>query len=553
MEGVTEALRAHPRVRGALLIGSTAVVALGALLWAQLLLVPLAVAVVIAVVMLRESTTGLKVEEIDRLRQAEVELAAAPTTEDAARQLAEHALELLGAESAVVLIEGIGDTVRMTAGRDGGEVFHDGSKMRLLDDNGVPCGSIAVSPKANGKPYTARDERVLDALAQRVSATLHRLSLFAEVQGERRTLKDVLGSSSDGIFSTGPDFRIRSWNPAMEDITGVPASAAVGEQSGVIFRPIGEDGKHRYGHSDPGRRNRPTTSLMVTITTAAGEPRWLTCSYSPLSEGGYVVVARDDTERKKLQDDKDGWIAQVSHELRTPLTPIKAFLHTLSRRDAQLSSADRLKIYDVMLRQEGRLENLVNSLLQATAIDSGDAYVPAAVMLDWRTIVTEQVESAHRQDPSRDITVHFPPRMPQVIGDLELATGLISNLLSNALKYTPPGSPLEVHISEAGEYVETVVADAGPGIAPSDRTRVFEKFTRLGDHLTRPEQGVGLGLYIAQQAVQRMGGEIEVVDSPLGGAAFRFTLRAASERERIRVEDAADLAEEEEAAEAANH
>ena len=96
-----------------------------------------------------------------------------------------------------------------------------------------------------------------------------------------------------------------------------------------------------------------------------------------------MVVARDDTERKKLQDDKDGWIAQVSHELRTPLTPIKGFLHTLQRRDVEFSTADRQRIYEVMLREELRLEDLVNSLLQATSIDQRGLVVVPEV-LDWR-------------------------------------------------------------------------------------------------------------------------------------------------------------------------
>src|SRR5690606_11994584 len=129
-----------------------------------------------------------------------------------------------------------------------------------------------------------------------------------------------------------------------------------------------------------------------------------TCSWSPLSEGGYVVVARDETERKKLQDDKDGWIAQVSHGLRTPLTPIKGFLQTLQRRDEQFSPADRQHIYEVMLREEQRLEDLVSSLLQATSIDQRGLVVVQEA-LDWPTILEEQADLFRRNDPSRTIDV----------------------------------------------------------------------------------------------------------------------------------------------------
>jgi PAS domain S-box-containing protein len=421
-----------------------------------------------------------------------------------------------------VIIEGIGDTVRVTAGAATGSVFGDGSRMRLLDDAGVPCGSIAVSARADGRAYTAQQEGMLDALAQRVSSTLHRLSLFTEVQAERRTLADVLESSSDGIFTVGLDLAVRSWNPAMARIVGVPAEDAIGHPVGAVFRPVGEDGQTRYGQSDPGRSGRAQVAL-VRVEGAGGEDRWLTCSWSPLTEGGYVVVARDDTERKKLQDDKDGWIAQVSHELRTPLTPIKGFLHTLQRRDAQFTTEDRQRIYEVMLREEQRLEDLVAGLLQATTLDQrGLVVVPELV--DWPAVVIEQTDLYRRNDPTRAFTVTVDPTVGQVVADPNLATGILANLLSNALKYSPEGSPIVVTASVDGDRVITTVIDEGPGVPPGDRERIFEKFTRLGDHLTRPQQGVGLGLFIARRSLDEMGGEIWCDERPGGGARFGFSL-----------------------------
>ena len=490
------------------------------------LLPVLAVPAVAALVMSRRAAagSGLQIDQMDRLRQAELSLAAAPSTEDAARELADHAIALLGAPSAIVIIEGIGDTVRVTAGAASGSVFGDGSRMRLLDDAGVPCGSIAVSARADGRAYTAQQEGMLDALAQRVSSTLHRLSLFTEVHAERRTLADVLESSSDGIFTVGLDLAVRSWNPAMARILGVPAEDALGHPVGAVFRPVGEDGQTRYGHSDPGRTGRSEVAL-VRVEGAGSEERWLTCSWSPLTEGGYVVVARDDTERKKLQDDKDGWIAQVSHELRTPLTPIKGFLHTLQRRDAQFTTEDRQRIYEVMLREEQRLEDLVAGLLQATTLDQrGLVVVPEVV--DWPTIVTEQTDLYRRNDPSRTFTVTVDPTVGQVVADPNLATGILTNLLSNALKYSPAGSPIVVTVTADADRVITTVIDEGPGVPPGDRERIFEKFTRLGDHLTRPQQGVGLGLFIARRSLDEMGGEIWCDERPGGGARFGFSLPA---------------------------
>jgi PAS domain S-box-containing protein len=469
--------------------------------------------------------SGLQIQQMERLRQAEVALAAASSTQAAARELAEHTRALLGAPHATVLIEGIGDTVRVSLGDSAGSVYGSGSRMRLLDDDGVPCGSIAVSARADGRPYTPQQERMLDALAQRVSSTLHRVSLFTDVQGERRTLADVLESSSDGIFTVGLDMAVRSWNPAMARILGVGAAAAIGQPVASVFRPVGPDGRPRHGHDDPGRSGRPEAAT-VAVEGHDGEPRWLTCTWSPLSEGGYVVVARDETERKKLQDDKDGWIAQVSHELRTPLTPIKGFLHTLQRRDEQFTVEDRQRIYEVMLREEERLEELVSSLLDATSVDQGDLPV-ASEALDWSSLLAEQVDLYRRRDPSRPIALDVDPRAATVVADRPLAGRIVANLLSNALKYGTGGSPIEVRTTATGDMVTTSVSDDGPGVPSGDRERIFDKLTRLGDHLTRAEPGVGLGLYIARRAVQRMGGEIWCDDRPGGGARFSFTLPAA--------------------------
>ncbi len=502
---------------------AVACAAIGAPVLAGLALV---VAGAVLVVIRRSGHIMLTEGELDQLRAAELALGRATDPHEAATELAEHAIDLLGARSAVVLVEGIGDTVRVSAGPSAVEdVYGSGSRMRLLADAGVPCGSIAVSARADGRPYTPRHERILDALAERVSTTLHQVSLLAEVRDERKKLADLIGSSSDGIFSVGSDLRVRSWNPAMERITGVSAAEALTRHVTESFRPTGADGEARHGSNDPGRSGEPVEAVLVSIDVG-DEQRWLTCSYAPLSDGGYVVIARDDTERKKLQDDKDGWIAQVSHELRTPLTPIKGFLHTLARRDAELSTADRSKIYDIMMREERRLEDLVNSLLRSTQLDQGGLSVEVAA-LDWVETVRNQVELFQRQDPSRTITLDVLGTPSAVLADEGVAVSVLTNVVSNALKYTEVGSPIEVTIDDDAGAVRTSVVDHGPGVPRSDQHRIFDKFTRLGDHLTRRQQGVGLGLHIAKQSVLALDGKIWVEPTPGGGATFRFTLPAA--------------------------
>jgi PAS domain S-box-containing protein len=477
------------------------------------------------------SGDGLAVGEMDRLRRAELALASASSPEAAARELGKHAMALLDAPAAVVLLEGVGDTVRMEVGdTTGHSIYEPGSRMRLLSTDDVPCGSIAVAARPD-RPYTERDERILDALGERVSSTFHRLALFEAVRAEQQTLADVLGSSSDGIFSVGPDLRVRSWNPAMARLTGVTPVVAVGQSCCAVFRPLDESGGPLFGATCPCRTG-DQAELLVQLSVAHDMTLWLNCAFSPMSDDGFVVVARDVTTRKQIEDEKADFLATVSHELRTPLTPIKGFLQTLIRRDREFADDERQHIYDVMLREEQRLERLVHQLLQATSLDQAEHLIVPET-LDWSQAVHDQVDQMRRADPTREFSVVFAPDVPAVIGDEQLAGQVLANLLSNAVKFSPVGTPVGVGVAHDGHRVITTVADHGPGVAPADRDRIFEKFTRLGNHLTRPQQGVGLGLYIVRRSVEAMGGTVWVDPAPGGGAAFSFSLPAAPRMTKV--------------------
>jgi PAS domain S-box-containing protein len=397
-----------------------------------------------------------------------------------------------------------------------------GSRLRSALD---PDRWLIASPRPDGRPFDEEDQRTVELLVATTSAAVDNAALFERVEVERRTLADVIGSSSDGIFSLDGAGRVTSWNPAMARITGRRAAEALGAGCGEVFKAWDHTGA-AVGAAEL-REAIGGQPIGVEVLGRRGERRWLECKVSPMPGGGCVVVARDVSAQREVDELKADFLATISHELRTPLTPIQGFLQTLLRDDASFGEAERRRFYEVMLRQSERLERLIRDLLDATSLqDRAHLFFPEEV--DWGQAAARVVELFRRQEPNREFTLEVEGGLPRVVVDEQRAEQVLSNLLTNAVKYSPPREPVRVVVRREGAVVVTVVEDRGPGIDESERERVFERFTRLGNHLTRRAGGAGLGLFIARRLVEGMGGTISVDAAPGGGAAFSFSLTVAT-------------------------
>lgn len=380
---------------------------------------------------------------------------------------------------------------------------------------------LIVSDRRGVEPFDAADQNLLEAIVAIGAAALENASLYQQARDEREKLADVVGSSSDGIFSVDSQGRISSWNPAMEAITGFSADEMVGTRHLGALRPRDSEGHDVMINGWTKTGIKPPADLQ--ILTTRGEIRWLSCTFSPLHEGGYVAVARDVTSQKQIDDLKADFLATVSHELRTPLTPIQGFLMTLLREDGEFPPEERQNFYRIMLGQSERLGRLVEDLLEAVSLQR-DEHKFMAGEVNWRYAARELVDLMRRQHPDREFTFEEQGEVPNVSADEQRSEQVLANLLTNAVKYSPQGLPIHVTIEARGLEIVTTVTDHGPGIAPEDRERIFERFTRLGDHMTRPGSGVGLGLYIARRLVEGMNGRIWVEEASTEGAQFKFSL-----------------------------
>ncbi len=369
------------------------------------------------------------------------------------------------------------------------------------------------------------------------------MELFAEIEHERRRLEDesrklgeIVDAASDGIVMINSAGHVRAWNAAMEDITGVSQPQAVGQPWFVVMRlrdPAGVDvlvqGDTPFHRALAGERlNGP---VDVQLLRRDGAWRWLRCTMAPargddVDEGAsVVVVARDVTSEREVEELKADFVATVSHELRTPLTPIKGFLSTLRTRGDQLEPGQMQPLFEAMGHQVERLERLVADLLVVADLDRGAMSLTRS-RVDVREAVQVAVEFERPPDRSDRVVVASGPSI-WAAGDPNAVVRILRALLSNALKHTDTRVTVEVTTGNGEVLVH--IHDDGPGIAPWDQERIFQRFHRLGDHLTRP-QGPGLGLPIAKALALRLNGEVTVTSDVGSGSTFTLHLPIAGPR-----------------------
>jgi two-component system sensor histidine kinase VicK len=251
----------------------------------------------------------------------------------------------------------------------------------------------------------------------------------------------------------------------------------------------------------------------VPITTPAGE-RW--CSAIAIAfDDGCVYSLRDVTAERELERARSDFLATASHELRTPLAAVYGASRTLRRSDVGMSDDQREAFLEMIEREAERLRTVTNQLLVAGRLDA-DRLELAEDVVDVASVAETSLEAVRLAAPE---TIALELRAEEsplpARADHDMLRQVLANLLDNAVKYSPDGGTVALTSRAAGRFVEIAVADQGIGIPPEAQARVFEKFFRADPNLSRGVGGTGLGLYIAKELVDRMGGEL-ALDSTAG-------------------------------------
>ncbi|HEX2952273.1 MAG TPA: PAS domain S-box protein [Armatimonadota bacterium] len=270
--------------------------------------------------------------------------------------------------------------------------------------------------------------------------------------------------------------------------------------------------------------------LLIFQSPLVLEPVWVSVSAAPLllpngTQLGAVVVITDVTALHELQEQQKVFLHTISHDLRAPLSVINGHTqliediikkHGIDKELQQSMNAIRRSIQ----RMNGMIQDLVDS-----ARAEGGQLELKRQSVDLHTYIDDVLKrSAAALDISR-IHVEMPADLPAVFADYNQLERIMINLLSNALKYSNPGTPVQVRARRVDDKVEVSVTDTGPGIAPEDIPHLFARFYRT--HAGKTMEGIGLGLYIARILVEAHGGHIEVVSELGKGSTFTFTLPVA--------------------------
>jgi PAS domain S-box-containing protein len=385
---------------------------------------------------------------------------------------------------------------------------------------GRVLGVITLIGAESGRLLGEADLALAQEVARRAAVALDNAQLFQEAE-ERAQAARVLDAVGDGVFLVDGHGVVRLWNPAAEQITGLDGELVLGRaateaipgwEGALPSVPVGEG-------------NEPPRPEAVPLDLGHGEV-WLSISGVGFADGT-VYAFRDITEERNVDQLKSDFVATVSHELRTPLAAIYGASVTLQRSDLRLDADKRERLLQVIGSESERLARTINDILWASRLES-DQLQLTIERCDPAELAGSVVAARAAHLPANvDLVFRSPPDIPAIRADADKLRQVLTNLVDNAVKYSPDGGRVEVRLERSDGHVRFTVEDEGLGIPPPEQERIFEKFYRLDPQLTRGVGGTGLGLYISRELVRRMHGTISVRPTVPRGSTFVVELPAA--------------------------
>jgi PAS domain S-box-containing protein len=328
-------------------------------------------------------------------------------------------------------------------------------------------------------------------------------------------LTAIVASSDDAIISKDLNGIIQTWNRSAERIFGFTAEEAIGKPIGLIIPPdrLHEEDtvltRVRAGlsveHFETVRRRKDGTAVDISLTV------------SPIRQGSRIVgaskIARDITEQRRLRQEaedanrlKDEFLATLSHELRTPLNTVVGYVSMLQK--GMMDEPQRVRAIEIIDRNSQALLRLVSEMLDMSRVITGQIRLEVR-QCDLSALVEEAVENIRPSADAKEVVLEavIPPEA-FIHGDRDRLRQVMWNLLTNAVKFTPSGGQINVHVSLDRDVVRIVVRDTGIGVSAEALSRMFQRFWQAETGRGRAHGGLGLGLALSRNFVELHGGRI---------------------------------------------
>jgi len=397
--------------------------------------------------------------------------------------------------------------------------------------------------------FSANDKQLLQSFADQAAIAVFNAQLYGQSIYEKQRLDALIDSAADGILILTAEHIIERANPAFEKLYGKPREEIQGKAHDEIIRWSGKpDGltlaeaeaenwpltpnAHLYVEGDLQRPEPPTIPVGITYAPLldADPAPAVGADTSTASPGGdhavrrlrnIIVTVRDITHFRTADEIKSTFISIVSHELKTPVALIKGYASTLRRDDARWDKHIIQDSLTVIEDEADRLAKMIEDLLDASRLQAGGLSLNRADVF-LPTLAARLAERFKTQTKLHTLLVDFPDNFPVILADETRVEQVLSNLISNAIKYAPKG---EIRISGQvrPEQVIVTVSDEGPGIDSRDMPHIFDRFYRA-DAAVRKTKGAGLGLFLARAIVEAHGGRIWLDPQPGSGARICFSL-----------------------------
>lgn len=378
--------------------------------------------------------------------------------------------------------------------------------------------------------FSSNDRALLQSFADQAAIAVHNAQLYTQVRREKQRMDALLDSAADGIIILGPDHVIERCNPALAHMLGKPVADILGHfHHDVIQWEQHKDGMTLEQAEAGGWPLTPNATLYIEgdIKRQNALPLPVGITYAPLlnQEGilvNIIATVRDITHFREADELKSTFISVISHELKTPVALIKGYVGTLRREDATWDPLIIKDSLEVIEEEADRLTELIDNLLDASRLQAG-ALAINLTDVNLMDLIERIAQRFRTQSSIHDIVLDFPETFPVILADDDRMSQVISNLISNAIKYSPQGGDIQITAQVHAQQVVICVHDQGPGIASEDLPHVFDRFYRASD-ASRTTKGAGLGLYLARAVIEAHGGRIWVDPKPGDGARVCFSL-----------------------------